>query len=165
MKSLFKVKGEKDWFLLILSLIFTLGLPMIVGIITRDASKTYTSLVKPSFSPTPIVFSIIWPILYFMMGIALYRILMLGKKGEDVTKEVILFIIQFALNLLWSIIFFYFNLRFLAFVELFILIIFIFATTIAFYKKDKISGFLLIPYLIWSIFALVLNYEIYKLNK
>lgn len=165
MKSILKVKGKKDCFLLIISLIFTLGLPAIISIVTRNAPAIYKVLVKPSFSPPPTVFAIVWPILYFMIGLAFYRILMLGKLGYDVNKEIILFVIQFVLNLLWSIIFFYFNLRFLAFIELFILIIFIIFTTIAFYKKDKIAGFLLLPYLIWSSFALILNYQIYKLNK
>ena len=165
MKSILKVKGEKNIFLLLISLIFVLGLSIIISIITRSAPNIYLGLMRPKFAPPPIVFGIVWPILYVLMALAFYRMLMLGSLGEDVTFEVVIFIIQFALNLLWPILFFYFNFRLLALIDLVCLIIVLIITVIKFYKKDRIAGILLIPYLIWSSFALILNYEVYRLNK
>lgn len=131
----------------------------------RNSPQIYQNLNKPGFAPPAWIFKLIWPILYLLMSIAFYRILMLGKMGEDITQEVILYIIQLALNLAWPIIFFYFQLRFLALIDLTLLLIFILLTVITFYRKDKISGLLLLPYLLWSTFALLLNCKVYKLNK
>ncbi|WP_461615767.1 TspO/MBR family protein [Clostridium sp. Marseille-QA1073] len=76
-----------------------------------------------------------------------------------------LYIIQLALNLAWPIIFFYFQLRFLALIDIVLLLIFILLTVIAFYRRDKIAGLIPLPYLLWSTFTLLLNYKVYKLNK
>lgn len=165
MLKVLEVNGKKDYFLLLLSIILINGLAYIVGNLTRGSAMIYANLQKPAFAPPPWVFGVVWPILYFLMSIALYRILMLGKQGEDIRREIVAFTIQFILNLAWSIIFFYYGNIFLALIDLVILLIFIVVTIILFYRKDKIAGLLLIPYFLWCCFALVLNYSIYTLNK
>jgi len=75
-----------------------------------------------------------------------------------------LFGIQLALNLLWSIIFFGLKNILLALIEIVILWFFILATTIKFWQIDKRASYLLTPYLAWVSFAAVLNFSIYLLN-
>ena len=72
---------------------------------------------------------------------------------------------DFIFGIVWPILYFRFNLFGLAFIELIILIIFIVLTTISFFKIDKISGLCMVPYLLWSIFASVLNYFIWIFNE
>lgn len=165
MLKVLEVDGKKDYFLLLLSIILTCGLAYIVGNLTRGSAIIYQGLQKPFFSPPAWVFGVVWTILYILMGISLYRILMLGKLGENIRKEIIVFSIQLILNLAWSIIFFYIGNIFLALLDLILLIIFVYITIVLFYKKDKIAGLLLIPYGFWCCFALILNYSIYILNK
>lgn len=165
MKNIFKVNGKVDIGSLIISILISEGLGFIAGIFTVGSSSQYIQLEKPWFSPPPIVFSIVWPILYLLMAIAAYRIYMIGKEGTNVKGALTLYSIQLILNFLWSFIFFKFRLYGLAFIELIILFIFIVLTTISFFKKDKISGILMIPYALWVVFAGVLNFFIWLLNE
>ena len=165
MSKLLNVNGKRDYFLLLISLIITNGLAYIVGNLTSNSAVVYQNLNKPIFSPPSWIFGVVWSILYFLMGVSLYRILMLKRQGENVSVQITLFMIQFALNLLWSILFFYCGNILAALLDLILLVIFIILTILSFYKKDKVAAILLIPYLIWCVFALILNYNIYKLNK
>lgn len=165
MLKIFNVNGKKDYFLLLVSIIITNGLAYIVAKFTSNSVTLYQNINKPYFSPPSWIFGIIWPILYLLMGISLYRILMLKRQGENVNIQITLFMIQFILNLLWSILFFYCGNILAALLDLILLVVFIILTIISFYRKDKIAAILLLPYLLWCIFALILNYFIYKLNK
>jgi len=68
------------------------------------------------------------------------------------------------LNALWPIIFFGFKNPGLAFIEIIILSIFIIITTVLFWKINTHAGILLLPYILWTLFATFLNYAIWRLN-
>ena len=76
-----------------------------------------------------------------------------------------IYISQLVVNLLWPIIFFVFKLRLLAFAVIVLLAILVAIMIYKFYSKNKISGLLQIPYLLWTLFATYLNFGIYLLNK
>ncbi|MBZ9637316.1 TspO/MBR family protein [Clostridium sp. FP1] len=164
MFSIFKVKGEKNIVALIISVLLAEGVGFLSGFLSMTASKDYKNFNKPSFSPPGWVFPVVWTILFFLMAVAAYRIWMKGKSGEDVTKALILYVVQLFLNFLWSIIFFRFRLYAIAFLELLLLLVFILLTTFEFYRIDKPSAYLMIPYIVWVSFAGVLNYAIWMLN-
>lgn len=124
----------------------------------------YQNFNKPTFAPPGWVFPVVWTILFFLMAIAAYKIWMKGKSGENVTKALVLYGTQLFLNFLWSIIFFRFRLYAIAFLELLLLLVFILLTTFEFYRIDKPSAYLMIPYIAWVSFAGVLNYTIWMLN-
>lgn len=164
MKKYFKLKKGGDVFLLLLSFILTLGTAYIASSASKNAAQIYEDLEKPFFAPPSWVFPIVWTILYILMAYALYRVWVLKKSGVSTKKAVTYYFIQLALNFLWPILYFTLRLRGLAFLVLIILVVFIILTTIEFFKKDKLAGILFIPYLIWSIFALVLNFATWYLN-
>ncbi|GAA0787148.1 TspO/MBR family protein [Hathewaya limosa] len=157
-------KSKFNLFYFLLSFIITLGTGFLSYIFTKSSMVLYEKLKKPSFTPPDIIFFIVWTVLFILMGLALYRILKLKDEGKNIKKAVLLFSIQLVLNFLWSIIFFRKRLIFMAFLELILLVIFIILTIIEFFKKDKIAGILLIPYVLWCIFAGVLNYFVWFLN-
>jgi tryptophan-rich sensory protein len=163
MKKILKVKNDFNLFIFLLSIIITLGIGYLSSSFIRGYGEMYNNLIRPVFAPPSWIFPVVWTILYIMMGIAVYRIWMVGK-GECVRKALVLYFIQLVFNFLWPLIFFRFRLRAIAFLEIILLIIFIALTTAEFYKKDKISGNLMLPYLVWCIFAVVLNYSIWLLN-
>jgi len=108
---------------------------------------------------------VVWTILYIMMGIAIYLV---GKtKAETDTKRwaVIIFIVQFALNFLWSYIFFREHQLGWAFVEIVVLWIAILCTIISFTRINITAAWLLVPYACWVSFAAILNYTIWQLNS
>jgi tryptophan-rich sensory protein len=82
-----------------------------------------------------------------------------------VKKALLFFVIQLALNALWSILFFGIRNPFLAFIEIILLWLMIYETYVQFGKIDKIAGYLFIPYLLWVSFAAVLNGSIWWLNR
>ena len=115
-------------------------------------SEWYQS-VKPAITPPNWIFPIAWGIIFFLIALSLYFVLISRKK-----LALIIYGINFFLNILWSI--FYFQLKnpFLAFIEILILFISIIIMIIAGSRINKKPGYLLIPYLLWVIFAAILNY-------
>lgn len=133
----------------------------VVGLII-SGSIDYNSLQKPFLSPPSVLFPIMWTILYVLMGVS-YGLLK-DKSLIDSNIKVIYYL-QLFVNALWSIIFFTFKWRLFGFVWIVLLDILVIIMIINFYKKNKLSGLLQIPYLLWSLFASYLNLFIYLLNK
>jgi len=151
-------------------LIICIAIPLLIGWITSliipNMQSIYENLTKPFFSPPAIVFPIVWTIIYILMGIASYKVYVLKYDNIDTSSAMFVYAIQLLLNFLWTIIFFGFRLYGLAFIELIILILFVILTIVRFYQKAGIkAALLLIPYLIWLIYAGVLNFFIWMLNE
>lgn len=144
--------------------IFYLTLPILLGIavgfLTRS-SIDYNELIKPPLAPPGILFPIIWSIIYILMGISYY----LYKKNSYNNKLIdIVYYLQLFVNITWSIIFFTLKLRFFSIIWIFLLIILVYTLITLFLQKYKLSAYLLIPYLIWCLFASYLNIGVYLLN-
>ncbi len=122
----------------------------------------YASLIKPTLTPPSIVFLIVWPILYIMIGLSLF--FYLRSEHEKDWFAIFSYIVQLLLNFAWPPVFFKLQNPSLALVILISMIIFIIITTFLFFKKSKLAGWLLVPYLIWSLFALYLNIGFLSLN-
>lgn len=132
----------------------------IVGIITSNFMD-YNLLQQPFLSPPGIVFPIVWIILYALMGIS-YGILKNNKLTYD--KINFIYYLQLSVNALWSIFFFVLKWRLFSFFWIILLAVLVFIMIILFYQKNKLSGLLQIPYLLWILFAAYLNLSIYFLN-
>lgn len=122
----------------------------------------YKEFIKPPLSPPGIVFPVVWTILFILMGISIYRIVMTKDFGVDSLR--ILYFTQLFVNALWTPIFFGINAFLFAFIWLILLLILVIIMTIKFHYLDKISAYLLIPYIIWLLFAGYLNLGVYILN-
>ena len=125
-------------------------------------SVWYYNLTKPPFAPPDWIFPPVWSILYFSMLVAL--LLYLFKPSQNKKSGYIYFIAQLILNLLWTPAFFYLQNIVLALIVIILLDIFVILTIKSFYKVSKISGLILIPYLIWILFATYLNIGYLVLN-
>jgi translocator protein len=136
------------------------------GIVTRESITTwYPTLIKPFFNPPNWIFAPVWTSLYIMMGVAGGLVWNKLDGNETLVKKAFLFfIIQLALNALWSLIFFKLHNLLLASIEVVLLLLMIFETYTQFKKIDKIAGLLLIPYLAWVSFATILTISIWYLN-
>lgn len=130
-----------------------------------DTIIYYHELIKPGFAPPGIVFPIVWTILYILMGTSSY-IMLSQKKNESKIKDTMFYYwAQLGLNFLWSILFFGFQLRLTALVDLILLFVFVVIMVYKFYKIKPIAAYLNIPYILWLIYAIVLNYFIWFINK
>lgn len=148
-------------------LLINLLIPQLVGLLASFLSgnikEKYSALIQPPFSPPALVFPIVWFIIYILMGFSAYFVFSdwKYKKGDSFFY----YSSQLAINFLWPIFFFGLELRFFSIFWSLLLTVFIVLNIISFYKVRKISGFLLIPYLIWSVFALYLTFGTWILNK
>jgi tryptophan-rich sensory protein len=128
-----------------------------------QAGPFYTQLVRPQWAPPPDVFGPVWTILYALMGIAAWLIWRIGGFRTARTA-LTLFLVQLAVNALWSWLFFGWHLGAVAFADIVLLWAAIVATMIAFWRIRPLAGALLIPYLLWVSFAALLNYSVWQLN-
>ncbi|MCR5266140.1 MAG: tryptophan-rich sensory protein [Cyanobacteria bacterium RUI128] len=123
-------------------------------------------LKTPFLQPPPIVFRIVWPILYILMFLSLYIFLGVGVNDNTIkTKGIIIFIIQLTLNLIWSPIFFYYKKIFLAFCVAAALTAVVLVMIVYFYRVLPLAGLMNIPYFVWLLFADYLNFQIWLLNR
>ena len=72
--------------------------------------------------------------------------------------------VQYFLNLMWTFIFFKSQLYDLAAIWIVVLLILATVVTILFFRLDVPAGILMLPYLLWLLYALLLSLEIAKLN-
>lgn len=123
----------------------------------------YQNLIKPNFQPPQWLFKPVWIILYILMGVSLFIV---SRHAQSSLKwaAIALFLIQLMLNLSWSPLFFvYHKIRRALFICI-LLTITVFFMIIVFSKLSLIAAILQIPYLLWLIFASILNAAIVKLN-
>jgi len=123
----------------------------------------YAGLNKPSLRPPNWLFAPIWTTLYALMGVSLFLVWQ-KKKGKEAKQALTFFFIQLVLNSLWSIIFFGLRSPQWALIEIVVLWLFILLTMIKFYRLSKPAGWLFLPYLLWVTFAVILNFNIVRLN-
>ena len=150
---------------LFFSLLITLAVGAIAGMATSASILNwYVHLNKPWFNPPNIIFGPVWTVLYILMGIALYLIWRLPVSAER-NRAMLLFFVQLVLNFAWSFIFFSLHQIGWALVDIICLSISIIATIYSFFSLSKKAGWLLLPYIVWVIFATILNFSIWQLNK
>ena len=140
-------------------------IPVLTGILISliiSPYMDYGDLVRPSFAPPGFLFPIVWTILYILMGISDG---ILRSKELNTRQTDLIYYLQLFFNAIWSIIFFVFKWRFLAFAWIITLLILIVIMIIRFYERNKIAGLLQIPYLLWVAFASYLNFAVYLLNR
>jgi benzodiazapine receptor len=152
-------------------LIFFVLASLIVGtsatFFTEPSIATwYAALAKPDFNPPTWLFAPVWTALYILMGIAAARVwderANEGRKGFGI--ELVFWSAQLVLNFFWSAIFFSLHLLLAGLVEMGVLWLAIVTTLVLFWRRDRIAGLLLLPYLVWVTFAFVLNLALWRLN-
>jgi tryptophan-rich sensory protein len=128
-----------------------------------EAGPFYTALVRPGWAPPAWLFGPVWTALYALMAIAAWLVWRVGGFRQARTA-LTLFLVQLALNALWSWLFFGWRQGGAAFAEILVLLAAIVATVVAFWRIRPLAGALLLPYLAWVGFATVLNWSVWQLN-
>ena len=147
------------------SIAIALAVAAISGLATASSvSAWYPGLNKPAFNPPNSVFAPVWTVLYIQMALAAWRVWRAPKADDRRRPALILYSVQLTLNLAWSLIFFGLRRPDLALADIAILLATIVATTIAFWRIDRMAGMMMAPYIAWVAFAAALNFEIWRLN-
>lgn len=146
---------------LLILLLVTFIAPVIGSYVTSVFKEPwYSEIIQPSFNPPSWVFPPVWSTLYVMMSIAIWRVWTTFFNSRILK----LYFFHLFFNCIWSIIFFGFHQIGLALINIIVILFFIIILMKEYLKIDKMSFYLMIPYFLWSSFALVLNASILFLN-
>ncbi len=143
-------------------------IPVILGFLSSffvgDVGADYEMLFKPPLSPSSSIFPIVWTILYILMGIASYLVYTSDGPQDEVQSALSLYFLSLAVNVVWPFIFFRLDAYFIALLWLVLLLVLVVAVTKRFFAISKVAGILMVPYVLWLIFAGYLNLFIYLYN-
>ena len=146
---------------LITIVLITFSASAIGGVVTSIYKEPwYSQIIQPFFSPPSSVFGPVWTTLYILMSIAIW-LNWISNKDKNSVK---IYFVHIFFNGTWSIVFFGFHQISLALLNLLIILFFIIWLMRIYYSNNKFSFLLMIPYLLWSSYALILNASILYLN-
>ena len=121
----------------------------------------YSMIAKPSFNPPEWVFAPVWTTLYIAMSVAIWLIWINPQRKE---KIIYIYFIHLLVNGSRSIFFFGLHLILVSLIIIAIIIFFVIWLIKLYYPINKLSSFLMVPYLMWLSYAFVLNFYIFILN-
>lgn len=151
-------------FILAMALSFV---PGIVGVLFSPNGASdlwYNALSKSALTPDGWVFTVMWSLLYALLGVALFLVVRNAKTRQAKAPAYSLFLTQMTLNALWSYFFFGLHMTRAALIALVVLIIVSLYMTRVFRSFSRVAGYLVWPYILWLIFAMYLNIIIVWLN-
>jgi tryptophan-rich sensory protein len=151
------------WALLFVPGVLLLGL--LSGQIAGSGADNpwFASLIKPGLYPPPVVFPVVWTVLYILMGLAVAMVAA-ARGAEWRLAALAAFGVQLVFNLAWSPLFFGGHQIFAALILLFVLDAAVIATIAAFQRVRPLAALLLLPYLAWVLFATLLTWQLHTAN-
>lgn len=133
--------------------------------VTLPSLGWYAGLSRPGFTALDRLFGPVWTILYALMAIAAWRVWTADTGRSGLRRALAMFLVQLALNALWSPVFFGAKRPDVAFVVILMLLGALGVTLVQFFRLDRLAGWMLTPYLVWVAYAAVLNGAIVLLNR
>lgn len=137
---------------------------MLSGLLAGNIGAVYKTLEQPPLSPPGWLFPVVWIILYALMGIAAALVFYADADQKEKQSALILYAAQLFVNFLWSIIFFRAEWFWAAAVVILLLDLLVFLTILRFRSISRPAAWLMVPYLLWILFATYLNIGVALLN-
>lgn len=127
-----------------------------------DSKELYANLNLPPLAPPNLVFMIVWPALYLLMSVS--ACLIFRREGKESQQALFVFGLLLAALFIWP--FCFFRIQFFTFSAFLIAVIILLGISVFYNFKSirPLAAYLLIPLLIWVVFALYLNLGIIVLN-
>ena len=133
------------------------------AVASSQAPSFYGQLARPDWAPPASVFGPVWSLLYGLMAVAVW--LVWREPASERRKLALgLFVVQLAVNALWSWLFFGWHNGALAFGDVLLLLGLVIATLLAFWRIRPLAGALLLPYAAWVAFASALTWSVWQAN-
>ena len=123
----------------------------------------FATLAKPDTFPPPLAFPVVWAVLYALMAVALALVCAAWGARFRATA-IVLFVVQLAINLAWTPVFFALHEMKVALAVILALDVAVLVTTALFWRVRRLAGWLMVPYVLWILFATVLNWQFLELN-
>ena len=151
------------WAIVTVPLILLLGFTSARIAPAGAQNRWYAALAKPAMTPPDWVFPVAWTTLYVLMGLAL-AVVIHARGSRLRAPEIALFVVQLAINLTWSPLFFGMHQVGWALAVIVAMFVLALATTLLFGRIRSLAAWLMVPYLVWTVFAAVLCWQIARLN-
>lgn len=137
----------------------------VVGsVAAASSSGRYEALELPSWAPPAPLFGPVWTVLYALIAFAGWRLWDSAGSLRPVRRELALYAAGLVLNGVWTPLFFALGAPVAALVDIVVLDLVVAAQVVAFARRDRTAGLVLVPYLMWTVFATALNAAIVALN-
>ena len=159
------MKQKLQWKPLLLSLAIPLAVGGLSAFLTKDGMRAFASLRQPPLSPPGWLFPVVWTLLYLMMGAACYLVWTAEIDASRRERALRVYGLSLAANFLWPILFFTMQAFLPAFLLLLILLGLVIACARLFSRIRRCAGRLLLPYIVWLVFAGYLNLGVWLLNR
>ncbi|MFD7027269.1 TspO/MBR family protein [Streptomyces sp. NPDC059917] len=141
----------------------TYGVAALGALASADAGEVYAALERPDWAPPASLFGPVWTVLYAMMAVAAWLVRRHPDRSS-VRRALVWWSVQLALNLAWTPLFFAGRRYGLALLDIALLLAALTTTVLLFRRLSRLAGLLLVPYLLWVVFATALNASIWQLN-
>ena len=152
---------KNKFFSFLIIVLITFIAPMIGSYATTSFKEPwYSEIILPTFNPQSWIFAPVWTTLYLLMAVAIWRIWLTSFN----TKILKIYFVHLIFNSTWSIVFFGLHQIGFALINLIVILLFIVILMKIYFKINKISFYLMVPYFLWSSYALILNSTIFLLN-
>lgn len=156
--------GMRQWLVLAGLLAASFTVAFVGGLSsTSGVDGWYSAAEKPPWTPPNWVFGPVWTFLYTAMAVAAW--LVWRRWGwRDARPALILYAAQLALNAVWTPLFFGAEQLWLGLAVIVALDVVLAFTVVAFFRLHRLAGALLVPYLLWALYATSLNAGVAALN-
>ena len=155
---------KMNWLLLMTFIILTEGVGSLSGYLAGNSREVFRVLNQPALAPPGWVFPIAWTLLYALMAVAACRAYTHSKSARNDSSPLYFYLVQLFINFSWSIVFFRWNSLWGSVVVILLLDLAVLLTMQNFKKYSPLAQKLMIPYLLWILFATYLNIHIALIN-
>lgn len=147
----------------------SLGLVVAVSLVGQLWTDTgpgswYADLEQPVWNPPDWLFGPVWSVLYLAMAVAAWLVWRDRDRWPERRRALSVYLVQLALNLGWTGVFFGLERPGWALVEIGALAVAIAVTIGLFWRLHRVAGALLVPYLVWVLYAASINAGVVALN-
>ena len=156
------MERKKDFWPYVIFIFLSLLTGGLATLVSMDGMKAFQSLPQSPLTPPPVAFSIVWSILYVLMGVSAALIYTAPPRG--LKDQHLFFAGTLLLNFLWPVLFFALGLRLAALITLLVMLALSIGTVIRYRPVSPAAAWLQVPYALWLCFAFYLNLTAYQLN-
>ncbi|TVR36190.1 MAG: tryptophan-rich sensory protein [Nitriliruptor sp.] len=137
-----------------------------IGSITQgtEVGVRYLALERPVWAPPSWLFGVVWPVLYLLIGVAAWRVWRAAGGVRAAGTALGLWLAQLVVNAVWPGVFFGLEAFGPAIAVILLLDVLVVATIVVFPRHDRLAAWLLVPYLVWILYATALNISLQILN-
>ncbi len=134
------------------------------GALLTNLDEWYFALKQPSWKPPDEAFGLIWSTIFALCAAAAWLSWNSVRNQERRLLFLILYLVNGALNMLWSFLYFQMHRPDLSFIECFALLLSVLSLIVVQWKASKTASYLVMPYFIWVSIATALNWQTVVLN-